>query len=532
MSENNEIQSRKRNYSRTIDLFFLLIYLIFIIGSFYIAFNFKILPTKWLYTAALISVIIFAILFILSLKKMPRWVNIIKRIFIVLLCALLGTAGYFIDRTKTTINKTSTAGKTVTTQKMMVIVPKDSQLSSVQDLATATIGFQSGTDTENASYIKEQLNKEVNTYQVKEAGDYTTLITEMLDTKTIQAVAISEGYYKMSSSNIDGFSDQIKTLASYEKTVKVAQASTKDITKETFTVYLSGLDNTGSPDQETRTDTNLILIVNPVAKHIEMVSLPRDGYIPNTAMDNQNDKLTHTGNFGVETSVATLEQFFEIPIDFYARVSFNSLIEIVDTIGGIDVDVELDFCEQDENRSFAKDDLICLVKGKQHLDGKQALAYSRHRKTEGYDNAGRERAQQRIIKAIINKMISPSAIGYLNSLLSIIPNYVITNISSDQIADFVSNELEDMGEWSITSITSDTGVYDDQIAASTAAMGTSDCYLFSQDEVHALLNAYDGATNQLKMNTFSFDLTDLYKNTPAINDDPNIVWDTMAVRPH
>ena len=78
----------------------------------------------------------------------------------------------------------------------------------------------------------------------------------------------------------------------------------------------------------------------------------------------------------------TISQFFGIPVDYYARVSFNSMIEIVDTIGGIDV-MGTDFCEQDENRSFKKDDLICLKKGEQHLDGKQALAYSRHRKTEG-----------------------------------------------------------------------------------------------------------------------------------------------------
>ena len=119
----------------------------------------------------------------------------------------------------------------------------------------------------------------------------------------------------------------------------------------------------GSPDQQTRTDTNLILIVNPVAKHIDMVSLPRDGYIPNPALNNMNDKLTHTGNDGIENSVAAIENFFQIPIDYYARIGFNSLIQIIDAIGGIDVDVEIDFCEQDENRSFKKDDLVCLKKG-------------------------------------------------------------------------------------------------------------------------------------------------------------------------
>lgn len=209
------------------------------------------------------------------------------------------------------------------------------------------------------------------------------------------------------------------------------------------------------------------------------------------------------------------------------------MIEIVDTIGGIDVDVELDFCEQDENRSFKKDDLICLKKGEQHLDGKQALAYSRHRKTEGYDNAGRERAQQRIIKAIINKLISPSALGYVNDLLDVAPNYVITDMPANQITKFVSSELDNMKPWTISSVISDTGVYDSQQVASLNPLeGPYDVYLFNKDEVHAVVNAYDGASNQLQMESFHFNMDDLYRDTPPINDDPNIIWDTMASTPH
>ena len=237
--------------------------------------------------------------------------------------------------------------------------------------------------------------------------------------------------------------------------------------------------------------------------------------------------------YGIDISVETLQQFFGIPIDYYARVSFNSLIQIVDTIDGIDVDVEIDFCEQDENRSFKKDDLICLKKGEQHLNGKQALAYSRHRKTLGYDNPGRERAQQRIIKAIINKLVSPSAITYVNELLEIAPNYVITDMPANQITKFVSSELENMKPWTISSISSDNGVYDTRYVASIAeSEGKKDVYLFNKNEVHALLNAYDGASKQLEMKEYHFDLTNLYKDTPAVNDDPNIVWDSMADDPH
>lgn len=292
---------------------------------------------------------------------------------------------------------------------------------------------------------------------------------------------------------------------------------------------MSGLDSMGSPDQQTRTDTNIILIVNPRANHIDMVSLPRDGYMPNTAVNNLNDKFTHTGLYGIDTSIASLENFFQIPIDYYARISFNSLIEIVDALGGIDVDVEISFCEQDENRSFKEEDLICLDKGEQTLNGKQALAYSRHRKTPGYDNPGRERAQQRIIKAIINKLMNPAtALTSFNELMEIAPNYVMTNMPTSQITKFVSHELENIKPWTISSISSDNGTYSYQYTASQGNEQKFDVYLYNQEEVQWILNAYDGASHQLEMKNFSFDLNDLYKNSPKVNDDPTIVWDYMA----
>ena len=197
------------------------------------------------------------------------------------------------------------------------------------------------------------------------------------------------------------------------------------------------------------------------------------------------------------------------------------------------MDVEIDFCEQDENRSFKKEDLICLKKGKQHLNGKQALAYSRHRKTKGYDNAGRERAQQRTIKAIINKLISANGSTKVNDLMDIAPNYIITNMPAEKIADFVSGELNELTPWTISSITSDNGVYEDLYVASLdPSLGVSNVYLFSRDEVHAVVNAYDAARRQLQMNSFTFNLNDSGVNTPKIsNTSENIRYADMAENP-
>ena len=102
---------------------------------------------------------------------------------------------------------------------------------------------------------------------------------------------------------------------------------------------------------------------------------------------------------------------------------------------------------------------------------------------------------------------------------------------ANQITKFVSSELDNMKPWTISSVISDTGVYDSQQVASLNPLeGPYDVYLFNKDEVHAVVNAYDGASNQLQMESFHFNMDDLYRDTPPINDDPNIIWDTMQAR--
>ncbi|MEG0361072.1 MAG: LCP family protein [Longicatena sp.] len=532
-------KKQKRYYRRTIDLLFLLVLLIVCILSFYAAFTFGMLPRKWIFMLMALFGIIYLILFVVSLKKMPTWFVVIKRIFIIMLVVLLATSGYFIDRSKKTvanITKTNSGG----TSEIYVIAKKDSSIATLDDLSGKIVGYQSGIDKKNADFVKQEIESKVSNTTPVEEIDYTTL-SENLENGQINALVISDNFYNMTKANMEGFGNSVKTIKTYSKKNEVVKQK-KDIAKDVFTVYLSGLDNAGSPDQTTRSDTNLLLIINPISNHIDMVSLPRDGYIPNPALKNANDKLTHTAMYGIDNSVNAIQTFFNIPIDYYARVSFTSLAKIVDTIGGIDVDVELDVCAYDEStyrtteenqKTHEGQKTVCIKKGPSKLNGAQALIYARHRKTEGYDNPGRERAQQRIIKGIINKLLSPNGLIYAQDLMTIVPNFVITNMPNDQITSFISSELGDLKPWSISSLASDTGVYDSQYVASLdPANGYSDVYLFNKEEIHSIVNAYDAAQKQLQLDTFNFNVTNLYKNTPEITNDPSIVWDTMARDPH
>ena len=525
-----QTKKTKRYYTRTIDLIFLLILLFVGIYTTYHALTFSILPKKWIFSGLIFFITIYLALFFLSLRKTKRWIIITKRIFIVLLCILLAVPAFFLQKSKQTLNQMFQMIEKEYTE-IKIIVPKESSITSIDELSSHKVGFQNGSDAENSTYAKEEILKKAN-IQAIEKLDYTTLITQM-QIGNIDALAISENYYNMSKNNFDTFEDNIKIIATLKKKNPKIEKKQKDLSKEPFVVYISGLDNMGSPDQQNRSDTNILLIVNPRANHIDMVSLPRDGYIPNTALQNENDKLAHTGMYGINTSVASIENFFDIPIDYYARVSFNSLIEIVDAIDGINVDVEISFCEQDENRSFKKENLICLEKGEQTLNGKQALAYSRHRKTPGYDNPGRERAQRRIINAIIDKLISPNALTYINRLLDIAPDYVLTDMPASQIAKFISSELNSPQAWTISSISTDHGVNDSRFTASIPKEeGTSSVYLFSKKDVQAVYDAYESALHPLEMKNFQFNINTIDGKNLNVNDDPNIVWDTMAITPH
>ena len=530
--------NKKINLTMIVDVTLHIAYAIATILCFYIAYDFGMIPTTWLHMALAIFIILFLISIVLALKKMPRWAKVIRWFFLLVLVGILSVGAFFLNKSRNTLDRISQNGNAQhtigkhndTLEQMFVVVNASSTIQNIDELNEQTIGFQNTSDLDCANYLKEQLSNAI-TYTPYDAMDYTTLLFDLRN-DTIPAVAISENFYEMAIANDDTLKANLRIIETYKRE-KLIEYSTKDITKEAFTIYLSGLDNVGSPDQQTRTDTNLILIVNPRAKYIGMVSLPRDGYVPNAALENANDKLTHTGMFGIDASVETIENFFQIPIDYYARVSFNSLIQIIDIIDGVNVDVEIDFCEQDENRSFKKEDLICLEAGQQTLNGKQALAYARHRKTIGYDNAGRQRAQRRIIQAMMDKLFSANALSYINELLDEAPNYVISDMPTRDIAKFISHELENLGAWSISALPSDLGVYDSQFVASIPAYeGAKDVYLFSQVEVQELLNAYDGANKLLEMSNYKFNLSNLYENCPPINQDPNIVWDFQANNPH
>ena len=220
--------------------------------------------------------------------------------------------------------------------------------------------------------------------------------------------------------------------------------SNKDLTKESFIVYISGIDRYGDVSVRSRSDVNLLLAINPRTKKITMVTTPRDAYvhIPGKT-SSQRDKLTHAGLYGVDYSMATLENLYGIEIDFYVRLNFSSMIKIINLLGGVDVESLYEFTTYSGGLHFPK--------GLIHLDGSTALLFARERKGVPGGDVTRGKHQMEVLKGIINKLTSPSVLSKYQSLISSISTCTQTDITFQQLVSLATMQLGDGAKWSVSS---------------------------------------------------------------------------------
>lgn len=231
-------------------------------------------------------------------------------------------------------------------------------------------------------------------------------------------------------------------------------------------------------------------VVNPKKGKILLVATPRDYYVT-LASKGAKDKLTHAGIYGINESAKTLGNLYNVDINFYARINFTSFVKLIDTLGGINVDVEkpdyrynLDIdcgsgyvCEQNSNREFGNN-LIKIKYGNQTLNGEQALAYSRNRHQYASGDVARQKHQQQVLEGITDKLMSKTILTKYNSILKSLSNGIKTNIDKDTISKLVTKQLKDNIGWNIESVVA-TGKDAYNYAYST---GKSKVYVIEPDE--------------------------------------------------
>nr|WP_317282152.1 LCP family protein [uncultured Sellimonas sp.] len=402
-----------------------------------ILYNSGMIPNKYLLAGSAVLLVLFAVTF--GMQYIQNKTHVIGTILSILVSVALAVGAYYFINVHQTIS--NIGGASYKTDNMIVVVRKEDSAQSILDASDYIFGIQTSADQSN----NEKMVKKVTTIIGKEPNvkEFATIQEEaqaLLDGR-IDAAIYNEAFNGLIADEIEGYSDNIRVLYQYgidTKLKKVDQSVT-----EPFNVYISGIDVYGPVSTNSRSDVNIIATVNPQTKQVLLTTTPRDYYVPIPEISGgQKDKLTHAGIYGVDASMATLEELYHTDINYYARVNFTSLIKIVDTIGGIDVNSEYAF--EAGGYSFKK--------GMNHMNGKQALAFSRERHSFASGDNQRGKNQEAVITAIINKMLTPSMLTKTLDIMAELQDSVQTNVTTDQISKLIQMQLNEGGSWSIISM--------------------------------------------------------------------------------
>ena len=402
--------------------------------------NIGILPNKYLAIIYIVIILILILIILLITRK-----KIVFYILSIILILFTNTS-YIIGSNY--INKANKALENISKKKITnvnyyIIVKKNSKINKISDLYNKTIGYIKDNNTKN---LFNKLNKQIN-YNEKE---YVGLSSIIADLENDTPIILNSGYIDALNSEIQTFKNSYKiiyTITLNEKNDNMN--SYKNINKESFILYISGIDTYGKISTRGRSDVNILAVVNPNTKKILLVNTPRDYYVQLHDTTGLKDKLTHAGIYGIEESIQTMEDIYDINIDKYLRVNFNTLIKLVDEIGGIDIN-------SDEEFTAYTDKNVTIKKGINHLNGKEALAYSRERYTYTSGDKHRGENQQEVISAIIKKITQKNTLMQkYDTILKTLSNSFETNITDKEIKDFSKMQLNKNIKWEIESISVD-----------------------------------------------------------------------------
>lgn len=347
-------------------------------------------------------------------------------------------------------------GKITETEITEVRVMNDNPATSMGDTKGYTFGYIADADTKNTQSILDEISKSFGTIKSKGYDSMTALADALYDDE-VDAILINQGYVDLLTEK-DGytdFRDQTRVLYTYTTTHEVDPiVPNTSITKEPFVVYCSGIDaRVDDISAKSRSDVNILAVVNPTTKQILLVNTPRDYYLP-LARNGELDKLTHAGLYGIDESMKVLGNLYGVQADYYVRVNFAGLVKIVDALGGVDIESDANFScvpmETPDGNGDYTYQKYSFTKGINHVNGSQALAFARERKAFADGDNRRGQHQMTVIKAIVNKACSSAVLTKYQELLKAASDAFITNMPYADISSLVQMQLGDMADWNIT----------------------------------------------------------------------------------
>lgn len=419
-------------------------------------FTYSLMLLKSIETKIRIGIIIFliilSILFIKTIIKNIFKKKKIKTIIITIISLIISAGiiilGYNINKVYSAIANISSTSQTYSSS---IITRINSEINDIKDLSQEKIGILSDKESIDGYQIPQEIiseNKLEN--EIIEYDNYLELINALLDEK-INAIFLPTNY-QILFANIQGLEnlkETTKIIYTKDKNVKVKKTLNTKNLDEPFTILLMGVDseNEEIKGSSFNGDSLVLITFNPKTLNATMLSIPRDTYTPITCFAGQKkNKITHAAWYGETCMMSTIENMFDINIDYYVKINFKGVVNIVDALGGVDVNVPYNFCEQNSNREFGSN-TIYVREGQQTLNGEQALALARNRHpwTEycsyewtNYNSNDfiRGQNQQLVIQGMLNKIKNINSIDTFYDMLDSISKSMETNMSTDNILSF------------------------------------------------------------------------------------------------
>ena len=441
-----------------------------------------ILPGKYLgiVAAAVAAALIITVLFACAKNGAVRTIGNVLAIFV---CGMLVFGMVYLNQIMKTLN--SVAGSDTEVKIIAVFVKADNAAMSIEETQGYRFGVYEGSDREQiAETIEDVKQANADAELISESYGSPLEMAQALLDGDIDAAICNKAYMEILNEVIVDFSSKSRII--FEKEFEMATEDTSgesgagdttggkakertSLTEEPYTILISGIDVRGPITTTSRSDVNILMTVNPMTHQILLTTTPRDYYvyIPGISGD-ERDKLTHAGIYGVKASMRTLENLYGTKISDYIRINFDSLIRLVDALGGVDVYSEYDF--QSGEYSFNK--------GTNHLNGEEALAFSRNRYAFASGDEQRGKNQMLVLTAIINKLMSPALLKNPSEILDVVGSSMQTSISRNEITEAIAWQLGTGADWSI-SRQSVTGTGDSE---QTFSMKGTNLYVMWPDE--------------------------------------------------
>lgn len=427
---------KKSEHLRILNLVLWILFVVILAILLFNMYRYKILDFRSInHILAGLSLLITGITGILIWRKKAKILTSI----VLIVSLLVASLGMFGLQEVIDFSSRLNSNASISEYEMSVLVPADSEITDIKQVTSLLA--PANYDQENIKALLDDIASMKSVEMSTQATEsYLTAYQAMLAGQG-QAMVLNGVFTNILESEDPDFSSKVKKIYSFKITTQVSP-SVEQISGDSFNIYISGIDTYGPISSVSRSDVNIIMTVNRKTNKILLTTTPRDSYVAIAdGGQNQYDKLTHAGIYGVDASVHTLENLYGIDISNYIRLNFTSFLQLIDLVGGVDVENTQDFTAGGHHFPL----------GTVHLNAEQALVFVRERYSLTNGDNDRGKNQEKVIAALIKKLSSPENLTNYQTIIKGLEGSIQTDLSLETIMELVNTQLAGGNQFTVES---------------------------------------------------------------------------------